>query len=85
MLTLKINNGIIVLKTRKVGEISMENKLKYYRIKEKLTLKDLADKTGLSAGYLSHLENGSRTNPSMNAMSKIAMAMNKKIGEVFFK
>lgn len=62
-----------------------DNKLRYYRKKQKLTLKDLSEKTGISVGYLSHLENGSRTNPSMKTMYKITQAVNASIEEVFFK
>lgn len=62
-----------------------DNKLKYYRKKQKLTLKELSEITGISVGYLSHLENGSRTNPSMKTMYKISQAVNTSIEEVFFK
>ena len=41
--------------------------------KEKgMTLTELANKTGLSPGYLCHLEKGSRKNPSSITMEKIA-------------
>lgn len=62
-----------------------DNKLRYYRKKQKLTLKELSEKTGVSAGYLSHLENGSRTNPSMKTMYKISQAVKASIDEVFFE
>ena len=61
-----------------------DNKLKYYRKKQKLTLKELSEITGISVGYLSHLENGSRTNPSMKTMYKISQAVQASIEEVFF-
>jgi len=60
------------------------NKLKYFRFISNLTLEDLSKKTNLSVGYLSHLENGSRENPSKEAMEKIATAFNKSVPEVFF-
>ena len=62
-----------------------DNKLRYYRKKQKLTLKELSEKTGISVGYLSHLENGSRTNPSMKIMYSISQAVKASIEEVFFK
>ena len=34
------------------------NKVKYYRLISGLLLKDLSEKTGLSVGHLSHIENG---------------------------
>ncbi|MBO5179013.1 MAG: helix-turn-helix transcriptional regulator [Clostridia bacterium] len=63
----------------------LDNKLRYYRKKQKLTLKELSEKTGISVGYLSHLENGSRTNPSMKTMYSISQAVKASIEEVFFK
>lgn len=61
----------------------MQNKIKYYRLEKGILLSELSDKTGLSAGYLCHLENGGRNNPSFNVMSKIANALNKNITEIF--
>ena len=61
-----------------------DNKLRYHRKKQKLTLKELSEKTGISVGYLSHIENGSRTNPSMKTMYKITQALQVSIEDVFF-
>lgn len=36
------------------------NKVKYYRLISGLLLKDLSEKTGLSVGHLSHIENGNK-------------------------
>ena len=62
------------------------NKMKYFRITAdpKITLEDISEKTGYSVGYLSHLENGSRENPSKEAMEKIATALGKTVPEVFY-
>lgn len=59
------------------------NKIKYFRNKKNISLKKLSEKTNLSAGYLSHLENGGRTNPSFNAMKEIASALNERISDIF--
>ena len=61
-----------------------KNKIKEYRIKRGLTLKEVAEKCGISAGYLCHLEKGNRDNPSTEVMENIAMALDKSIPEVFF-
>ena len=61
------------------------NQLKFLRKEKGLTITKLAELTGLSAGYICHLENGSRTNPSIETMEKIASVLNKSILEVFFK
>ena len=60
------------------------NKIKKYRELRGLTLKELAEKSGVSAGYLCHLEKGSRVNPSTEVMEKIASALDKTIPELFF-
>ena len=49
-----------------------------------MTLKDLADRVGISVGYLSHLETGSRDNPSKDVMERIAWALDSSIPEIFF-
>lgn len=61
----------------------MKNNIKYFRKKNNLTLLELAHICNISTGYLSHLENGSRCNPSFAVMSKIANALNKNITEIF--
>ena len=60
------------------------NKMKYYRKERKMTLKELSLITNISIGYLCHLENGSRNNPSMSVLNRIATALDKSIEEVFF-
>lgn len=61
-----------------------KNKIRKYRKENGMTQKDLADKSGISIGYLSHLEKGSRYNPSTEVMENIASALNKSIPEIFF-
>ena len=60
------------------------NKLKIMRKEKGMTLEELAEKCGISAGYLCHLEKGSRTHPSIEVMEKIAKAFNTNIFEIFF-
>ena len=61
-----------------------KNNIKKYRQQKGLTLKELAEKTGVSAGYLCHLEKGNRNNPSTEVMENIAIILNKTIPEIFF-
>ena len=61
-----------------------KNKIKRYRKSKNMTLKDLSDRAGISVGYLSHLENGSRNNPSKEVMENIAIALESTIPEIFF-
>ena len=61
-----------------------KNKMREIRTSQGLQLKELAQKTGITAGYLCHLEKGTRVNPSLQIMTKIAKALNKDVTEIFF-
>lgn len=61
----------------------MINNIKYFRLKKGISLNELSAITGLSASYLCHLENGSRSNPSFVVMSKLANALGKNITDIF--
>ena len=60
------------------------NKMKEIREAQGMQLKELAEKTGITAGYLCHLEKGTRTNPSLQIMNKIANALKRDVKDVFF-
>lgn len=60
------------------------NRMKEIRKEIGMTLEELSQKTGISVGYLSHLERGSRENPTICVMDKIAYALGKSLLEVFF-
>jgi len=60
------------------------NKMRQIREKNGMTLEELSVKTGISVGYLSHLERGTRDNPTICVMDKIAYALGKSLAEVFF-
>lgn len=62
-----------------------DNKLKMLREEKGLTMAELSELSGVSVGYICHLERGSRKNPSISTMEKIANALNKSILEIFFK
>lgn len=61
------------------------NSMKKIRIEKGITLSKLSKSTGISIGYLCHLEQGSRRNPSIEVMDKIAYSLGKSVSEVFFK
>lgn len=61
----------------------MENKINYYRLQKGYTLTALSNITGLSVGYICHLEKGNKNNPSFTAMLKIAKALDKNITDIF--
>lgn len=59
------------------------NNLNKLRIKKYMTLQQLSLLTGLSRGYLSLLERGIKTNPSLTTMKKIADALECEINDIF--
>ena len=61
----------------------MKNRIKEIRDKKGITQTDLSQLTGLSVGYICHLERGSRTNPSYNTMVIISKALNEDVAVVF--
>ena len=58
--------------------------IKQIREEKGLTMKKLSEISNVSVGYICHLENGTRTHPSIEVMEKIAKALNKPISEIFF-
>lgn len=54
------------------------NKIREYRKMQGITLTKLAKEAGITAGYLCHLEKGTKKNPSMQIMENIARALRKK-------
>ncbi len=61
----------------------MKNKIKEIRGKKGITQGELARLTGLSVGYICHLERGSRVNPSYNTMVIISKALNTDVAVIF--
>jgi XRE family transcriptional regulator of biofilm formation len=61
-----------------------KNKIREYRLKKGMSLKELADKAEISAGYLCHLEKGTRANPSIKVIEKIANVLGKNISDLFY-
>ena len=51
-----------------------ERNLKYYRLKNNLTKKELASRVGVSAMSITHYENGDRY-PDMDIIKKLASAL----------
>lgn len=60
------------------------NMMKKIRKKKKITLTEISKVTGISVGYLSHLEKGTRNNPSVEIMDKISKALGESVSKVFF-
>lgn len=61
----------------------MDNNLKLFRKKTKLTQKDLAKIVGVSSDYISMIERGI-SSPGFKLAVKISKALNYSIEEIFF-
>jgi len=59
------------------------NKIKALAKKKHLSYKALENETGLSAAYICYLANNKRNNPSLEAMQKIAAALDENVETVF--
>ncbi|MEW6374355.1 MAG: cupin domain-containing protein [Thermodesulfobacteriota bacterium] len=59
-------------------------KLKAFRLANRMTLKDLASKAGCTDAYLSQLERG-HANPSIMILKKIASALQMKVVDFFLE
>ncbi len=60
-------------------------RLRNPRTEKGMTLPELADKTGLSKGFLSQLENEQQTNPSLDTLKKIADVFGITLAELLQK
>lgn len=60
------------------------NNLKSIRKQKKITIRELSELSGVSMGYICHLEKGSRKNPSRDVMEKISKALKEPIAKIFF-
>lgn len=59
------------------------NKIDALRKRKALSYRDIAKEAGLTPAYIHQLAKGKRTNPSLDAMQKIAHALDEKVEKVF--
>ena len=57
-------------------------KIKEFRKKNNLTIRELANKSSVSASYISDLESVGKKKPSLDVLSKIATALNISVSEL---
>lgn len=60
------------------------NNLRKIRKSKNLTIQELSELSGVSMGYICHLEKGSRQNPSRDVMEKISKVLEEPIAKIFF-
>lgn len=58
------------------------NRLRELRIKLKLTQTQLSMRSGLSQAYINELESNKKKNPSINALSRLARAMEVPLSDL---
>lgn len=61
----------------------MKNNIKAIREEKGMKQRELARLTGLSVGYICHLEKGNRNNPSYQTMISISKALNEDMTKIF--
>ena len=71
--------GLIAEPDTRLSE-AIGQKVKHWREEQKLTLKQLASRTGFSVSLLSQIERG-ETSPSIHTLYRIAHALKKKMSE----
>ena len=59
-------------------------KIKEYREALKMTQEDLAEKSGISRGTISALENGTARNTTSKTLIQIAQALDATVEQIFF-
>lgn len=63
-------------------DFEISKKIKSLRLKRKLTLEHVAEKTGFNKSYLSKIENG-KSPPPIATLSRIAQALGISIADFF--
>lgn len=63
----------------------MQNRVKEYREKNKMTQEQLAEKAKVSRNTISSLETKTNANVTYEIMQKIAKALDKKVATIFFE
>lgn len=58
-------------------------KIKEARIKKKLTLEELAEKSGVSKATICRLENGENVVATTTTVSRLAKALGVKVSDIF--
>ncbi|OGO38613.1 MAG: hypothetical protein A2Z03_10680 [Chloroflexi bacterium RBG_16_56_8] len=72
----------LVAATRLTTEVNVGRRLKELRSEHELTIRELADKSGLAINTLSLIENG-KTSPSVSTLQQIAAALEVRITAFF--
>lgn len=55
------------------------------RLSKSMTIKNIADATGLTVGYISNVERGAKGNPTQEVLQKIAKALDVNVVDFYDK
>lgn len=58
--------------------------LRLLRISNDLSIKELSEKSGISASYIAEIENGNRESPSVDIIDKYSKALNVSKSTIMF-
>lgn len=57
-------------------------KIKYFREKQHMSKRELSSKVGISPGYITKLENGTRKSPSISVLMRLSTALGISINDL---
>jgi transcriptional regulator with XRE-family HTH domain len=65
-----------------IQEAEFGKRIRQYRVNKRLTLRELAERTGITKGYLSKIEKAKKA-PPVSTLINLAKALNISISEIF--
>lgn len=74
---------MFVKQIRQKGVIKVQYKIKEFREERKMTQVELAKKSKVSRAIISGLESGAVSVTTTDTLSKIAVALGKKVSDIF--
>lgn len=60
------------------------NRIKIFRIEQKMSISELAEKAGVAKSYLSSIERNKQTNPSIQFIEKVSEALGVTVNELLY-
>lgn len=60
------------------------NRIKIFRIEQKMSISELAEKAGVAKSYLSSIERNKQTNPSIQFIEKVSEALGVSVNELLY-
>lgn len=64
---------------------NLKEKIKHYREKKNISKSELSRKIGVSPAYITKLENGDKTNPSLEILAKLSTTLDIPLDELLLE